>query len=94
GKLPPANKTHQGSGGNTSYQAKTWRIHGGLHGKIKSKSPGRGRYAGMHEEIQIHARSNPPRVDQAFIRENSNINGRNVQGDYVFSARGSRRIQL
>ncbi|GJY36209.1 hypothetical protein Tco_0421587 [Tanacetum coccineum] len=93
GKLSPTNKTHQGSGGDTSYQAKRWRIHGGLYGKIQSINPGCGRSAGMHEDLRIHARYNPPRADQAFIRENSEVNGRNVQGDYVFSARGSCRIQ-
>ncbi|GJY20179.1 hypothetical protein Tco_0392745 [Tanacetum coccineum] len=93
GKLSPANKTHQGSDGNTSYQTKRWRIHGGLYGKIQSRSPGRGRSAVMHEDLRIHAWDNPPEVDQAFIRENSKINGQNVQGDYVFSARESRRIQ-
>ncbi|GKA44972.1 hypothetical protein Tco_0737768 [Tanacetum coccineum] len=60
GKLSPANKTHKGSGGNTSYQAKRWRIHGGLYGKIQSRSPGRGRSAEMHEDLRIHARDNPP----------------------------------
>ncbi|GJW32485.1 hypothetical protein Tco_0052517 [Tanacetum coccineum] len=87
GKLSPTNKTHQGSGGDTSYQAKRWRIHGGLYRKILSRNPGCGRSAGMHEDLQIHARYNPPRADQAFIRENSEVNGRNVQGDYVFFAR-------
>ncbi|GKB86128.1 hypothetical protein Tco_0958400, partial [Tanacetum coccineum] len=71
GKLSPTNKTHQGSGGDTSYQAKRWRIHGGLYGKIQSRNPGCGRSAGMHEDLWIHARYNPPRADQAFIRENS-----------------------
>ncbi|GKE02463.1 hypothetical protein Tco_1390446 [Tanacetum coccineum] len=92
GKLSPVNKTHQGSSGNTSYQAKRWRIHERLYGKIQSRSPGCGRSAGMHEDLRINARDNPPLVDQAFIRENSEINGRNVHGDYVLSARGSRRI--
>ncbi|GJV28753.1 hypothetical protein Tco_1385201, partial [Tanacetum coccineum] len=93
GKLSPINKTHQGSSGDTSYQAKRWRIHRGLYGKIQSKNPGCGRSAGMHEDLRIHARYNPPRADQALIRENSKVNRRNVQGDYVFSARGSYRIQ-
>ncbi|GJY04404.1 hypothetical protein Tco_0370344 [Tanacetum coccineum] len=43
GKLSPANKTHQGSGGNTSYQAKRWRIYGGIYGKIQSRNPRCGR---------------------------------------------------
>ncbi|GKB82581.1 hypothetical protein Tco_0949476 [Tanacetum coccineum] len=54
GKLSPANKTHQGSGGNTPYQTKRWRIHGGLYGKIQSRSLGRGRSARMHEDLRIH----------------------------------------
>ncbi|GJT54659.1 hypothetical protein Tco_0989713 [Tanacetum coccineum] len=56
GKLSPINKTHQGYGGDTSYQAKRWRIHGGLYGKIQSKNPGCGRSVGMHEDLRIHAR--------------------------------------
>ncbi|GJX41927.1 hypothetical protein Tco_0256917 [Tanacetum coccineum] len=60
GKLSPANKTHQGSGGNTPYQAKKWRIHRGLYGKIQSRSPGRGRSTEMHEDLLIHAWDNPP----------------------------------
>ncbi|GKA13756.1 hypothetical protein Tco_0693402 [Tanacetum coccineum] len=93
GKLSPTNKTHQGSGGDTSYQAKRWIIHKGLYGKIQSRNPRCGRSAGMHEDLWIHARYNPPRADQELIRENSEVNGRNVEGDYVFSARGSCRIQ-
>ncbi|GJU92573.1 reverse transcriptase domain-containing protein [Tanacetum coccineum] len=62
GKLSPTDKTHQGSGGDTSYQAKRWRIHGGLYGKIQSKNPGCGRSAGMHEDLRIHARYNPPEL--------------------------------
>ncbi|GJU45028.1 reverse transcriptase domain-containing protein [Tanacetum coccineum] len=54
--ISPTDKTHQGSGGDTSYQAKRWRIHGGLYGKIQSKNPGCGRSAGMHEDLRIHAR--------------------------------------
>ncbi|GJT16465.1 reverse transcriptase domain-containing protein [Tanacetum coccineum] len=78
----------QGSGGDTSYQAKRWRIHGGLYGKIQSRNPGCGRSAGMHEDLRIHARYNPPRADQAFIQENSEVNGMKCTGDYVFSANG------
>ncbi|GJR37659.1 hypothetical protein Tco_1213343 [Tanacetum coccineum] len=62
GKLSPTNKTHQGSGGDTSYQAKRWRIHGGLYGKIQSRNPGCGRSARMHEDLRIHARYNPPEL--------------------------------
>ncbi|GJX16672.1 reverse transcriptase domain-containing protein [Tanacetum coccineum] len=65
----------------------------GLYGKIQSRNPGCGRSAGMHEDLRIHARYNPPRADQALIRDNSEVNGRNIQGNYVFSARGSCRIQ-
>ncbi|GJT00339.1 hypothetical protein Tco_0821508 [Tanacetum coccineum] len=93
GKLSPTDKTHQGSGGDTSYQAKRWRIHEGLYGKIQGRNLGCGMSAGMHEDLRIHARYNPPRTNQAFKRENSEVNGRNVQGDYVFSTRGSCRIQ-
>ncbi|GJU49877.1 hypothetical protein Tco_1219432 [Tanacetum coccineum] len=56
GNLSLTNKTHQGSGGDTSYQAKRWRIHGGLYGKIQSINPGCERSAGMHEDLRIHAR--------------------------------------
>ncbi|GKA41392.1 reverse transcriptase domain-containing protein [Tanacetum coccineum] len=71
GKLSPTNKTHQRSGRDTSYQAKRWRIHRGLYGKIQSKNHGCGRSAEMHEDLRIHARYNPPQADQAsaFIRE-------------------------
>ncbi|GJU22388.1 hypothetical protein Tco_1155730 [Tanacetum coccineum] len=37
GKLSPTNKAHQGSGGDTSYQAKRWRIHGGLMERYKAE---------------------------------------------------------
>ncbi|GJR46179.1 hypothetical protein Tco_1314282 [Tanacetum coccineum] len=43
GKLSPTKQKHQGSGGDTSYQAKRWRIHGGLYGKIQSRNPRCGR---------------------------------------------------
>ncbi|GKC02631.1 reverse transcriptase domain-containing protein [Tanacetum coccineum] len=35
-------------------------VNGGLHGKIQRRSPGRGRSAGMHEDLRIHAWDNPP----------------------------------
>ncbi|GJU07701.1 reverse transcriptase domain-containing protein [Tanacetum coccineum] len=53
--------------------AKRWRIHGGLYGNIQSRNPGCGRSTGMHKDLRIHARYNPPRADQAFIRENSKL---------------------
>ncbi|GJS65675.1 hypothetical protein Tco_0680239 [Tanacetum coccineum] len=56
GKLSLTNKTHQGSGEDTSYQANRWRIYEGLYGKIQSRNPGRGRSTGMHEDLRIHAR--------------------------------------
>ncbi|GJR46424.1 reverse transcriptase domain-containing protein [Tanacetum coccineum] len=61
--------------------------------RYKAKNTGCGRSAKMHEDLRIHARYNPPRADQAFIGENSEVKGRNVQGGHVFSARGSCRIQ-
>ncbi|GJZ69628.1 reverse transcriptase domain-containing protein [Tanacetum coccineum] len=51
GKLSPTNKTYQESGGDTSYQAKRRRIHGGLYGKIQSRNPGCGRADGMTWKI-------------------------------------------
>ncbi|GJU15521.1 hypothetical protein Tco_1143487 [Tanacetum coccineum] len=62
GKLSSTDKTHQGYGVDTSYQAKRWRIHGGLYGKIQSKNPGCGRSAGMHKDLRIHEGYNPPEL--------------------------------
>ncbi|GKB10000.1 hypothetical protein Tco_0843923 [Tanacetum coccineum] len=59
-KLSPVNKSQFGSSRDTSHQAKGRRIHEGFHGEIQRRSPGRGRSAGMHEDLRIHAWDNPP----------------------------------
>ncbi|GJT42589.1 hypothetical protein Tco_0951304 [Tanacetum coccineum] len=50
----------------------------GLYERYKAEIPGL-ENAGMSKDLWIHARYNPPRADQAFIRENSEVNGRNVR---------------
>ncbi|GJW19522.1 hypothetical protein Tco_0026958 [Tanacetum coccineum] len=60
GKLSPANKAHQGSGGDTSHQTKRQRIYGRLHEKIQGRSPGCRRSSGVHENLRVYARNNSP----------------------------------
>ncbi|GKC47458.1 hypothetical protein Tco_1065180 [Tanacetum coccineum] len=67
GKLSSTNKTHQGSGGDTSYQAMVGESRRTLW-KIPTANHGCGRSARMYKDLWINARYNPPRADQAFIR--------------------------
>ncbi|GJT02623.1 hypothetical protein Tco_0823792 [Tanacetum coccineum] len=67
-------------------------IHGGLYGKIQSRNPRRGRSAVMHEDLRIYAWYNPPRADQAFIQENSEINGQDVQDRFSLLMKTPKEI--